>query len=135
MDISQVREAIVTLLSDSPNLLGKYIFPDSTQVPAVYVAGRQGVPPEWKVEGLEVVIQEFPSPNPRAILAGGLDRQTWEVVITDYLPSSENLRLAIDRMKSRWPDARFSFRAETDVVYGQCRITIPDTKTFRLAAE
>jgi len=54
MDITQIRDSIVTLLSDSPNLIGKYIFPDATEVPAVYVVGQKSVPREWKVKGLEV---------------------------------------------------------------------------------
>lgn len=135
MNVSQLRESIVELLGESPSLLGKYEFPDGTKIDAVYVVGRQSVPSEWKIEGLAVTIQEIPEPNPRAILGGGLDQQTWVVTIVDYLPPSTDLIEAIKRMKTRFPDAEFAFRPETKEAYGQVRITIPDTHTFRLAAE
>jgi len=102
-------------------------------IPAVYVEGQGGVPQGWKVEGLEMVIQEFPNVNPRAILAGGFDRKTWTVVLTDYLPESTALKEAMTLVKRRYPDSLFSFRPEKDTVYGQCRITIRDYEVFRLA--
>ena len=133
MNITQLRDTIVTLLSASPNLIGNYIFPNGTLVPAVYVAGRQGVPTEWKAIGLEVVIQEFSRLMPSPALGKFKRRQEWTVVMANYDTTSSNLTTAAERMATRFPDARFSFSPETDIAYGQYRITIPDMDMGYLA--
>ena len=133
MNITQLRDTIVTLLSASPNLIGNYIFPNGTLVPAVYVAGRQGVPTEWKAIGLEVVIQEFSRLIPSPALGKFKRRQEWTVVMVNYDTTSSNLTTAAERMATRFPDARFSFSPETDIAYGQYRITIPDMDMGYLA--
>lgn len=130
MDVKDLRDSLSQLLA---SYIGSYTLLDGTVIPAVYVEGQGGVPQGWKVEGLEVVIQEFPNVNPRAILAGGFDRKTWTVVLTDYLPESTALKEAMTLVKRRYPDSSFSFRPEMDTVYGQCRITIRDYEVFRLA--
>jgi len=90
------------------------------------------VPPEWKAEGLEVVLQEFPRINPRPGVGTFQQRKEWTVMLVDYLPSSKDLLLAAERISRRFPDARFSFTPETDIVYGQYRIVIPDLEIGRL---
>ena len=135
MDIGQLRETITELLTDGTNLIGTYELPTGGTVPAVYVVGRQSVPAEWKVNGLEVTIEEFPAVNPRAMVGKVENRQQWVVVLVDYDPSSSNLRTAALRIARRFPDAFFSFRPESDVVYGQYRITIPDTTLLNVYPE
>jgi hypothetical protein len=133
VNITQLRDTIVDLLSASPNLIGSYTFPNGTSVPAVYVAGRQGVPTEWKAIGLEVVIQEFSRLMPSPALGKFKRRQEWTVVMVNYDTTSSNLTTAAERMATRFPDARFSFSPETDIAYGQYRITIPDMDMGYLA--
>jgi hypothetical protein len=133
VNITQLRDTVITLLSASPNLIGNYIFPNGTLVPAVYVAGRQGVPAEWKAIGLEVVIQEFSRLVPSPALGKFKRRQEWTVVMVNYDTTSSNLTTAAERMAARFPDARFSFSPETDIAYGQYRIIIPDTNMGYLA--
>lgn len=132
MTISELRDIIGTLLGASPNLIGSYVLPDNTEIPAVYVVGRNGVPSEWKVKGLEIAIQEFPRLNPRPGVGIFQQRKEWTVVMIDYDPDSSNLSLAAERMSRRFPDARFSLSPETDIAYGQYRIIIPDTEIGRL---
>ena len=132
MNISQLRSTITTLLSGSPNLVGLYTLPNGTKIPAIYVTGRQGVPPEFKVEGLEVTMEEFPRLNPRAGVGTFQQRKEWTVVLVDYDTSSNKLNEAAQRISSRFPDARFSFMPESDIVYGQYRIVIPDLEIGRL---
>ena len=133
MNVAQLRETVVDLLSASPNLIGSYILPNGSNIPAVYVAGRQGVPPEWKATGLEVVVQEFSRLMPSPALAKFKRRQEWTVVMVNYNTATTNLSTAAERMAARFPDARFSFMPETDIVYGQYRIIIPDTDMGYLA--
>jgi hypothetical protein len=65
VNIVQLRETIVSLLSASPNLIGFYGAANGTKIPAVYVVGRKSVPTEWQAEGLEVTMREFPERLPR----------------------------------------------------------------------
>lgn len=133
MNITQLRDTIVTLLSGSPNLVGNYTLPDGKIIPAIYVAGRQGVPTEWKASGLEVVIQEFPRLSPSPALGKFKRRQDWTVVVVNYDTASSSLTVAAERIAARFPDARFSFSPETDIAYGQYRIIIPDVDMGYLA--
>lgn len=132
MNISQLRETVTELLDASPSLIGSYILPDGSSIPAVYVSGRQGVPGDWKATGLEVTIQEFPRLSPRPGVGTFQQRKQWTVVLVDYDTNSTKLSEAAERMSRRFPDASMSSIPETDVVYGQYRITIPDLEIGRL---
>ena len=132
MNISQLREVVGELLSASPSLIGTYTLPNNSTLPAIYVVGRQSVPNEWKVKGLEVTIEEFPSVSPRAMVGKVQNNKQWTVVLVDYTTNSTALHSAAERMARRFPDAQFSFRPESDVVYGQYRIRIPDTQLLPL---
>lgn len=132
MNISQLRETITELLDAGPGLIGSYILPDGSSIPAVYVTGRQGVPTEWQVNGLEVTIEEFPRLSPRPGVGTFQQRKEWVVVIVNYDTSSDKLVTAAERISRRFPDARLSPTPETDVVYGQYRIVIPDLEIGRL---
>jgi hypothetical protein len=132
VNIAQLRDIITTLLGASPNLIGSYTLPDGSTIPAMYVVGRQGVPPEFKAQGLEVAIQEFPRLNPRPGVGIFQQRKEWSMALVDYDTSSSKLNDAAQRISRRFPDARFSFMPETDVVYGQYRIVIPDLEIGRL---
>jgi hypothetical protein len=134
VNIAQLRDTIVTLLSASPNLIGSYTLPNGTTIPAVYVAGRQGVPTEWKAMGLELVIQEFSRLMPSPALGKFKRRQEWTVILVNYNTASTDLMTAAERLAGRFPDARFSFLPESDIAYGQYRIVIPDTDMGYLAA-
>lgn len=135
MNIAQLRDTLTTLLGASPSLIGEYVLPDATRIPAVYVTGRQGVPPEWQVEGLEVTMEEFPRLSPRPGVGTFQQRKEWVVVIVNYDTSSDKLASAAERISRRFPDARLSPTPETDIVYGQYRIVIPDLEIGRLIQE
>lgn len=127
MNISQLRDTIATLLSASPNLIGTYKLPNNTTIPAVYVVGRQSVPSEWKVEGMEVTMREFPEPRPSSPLNGTVKiNQLWEVILTQYTPSSDTVSLAMDRIMRRFPDATPRYFPGADIAYDRCRFVIPD---------
>lgn len=132
MNISQLRETVTELLSALPNLIGCYTLPDGAQIPAVYVVGRQGVPKEWKVKGLEVTIEEFPEIVPRSMVGKVQNRQQWTIMLVDYTSNSSALHEAANRLARRFPDAQFSFRPEGDITYGQYRIRIPDTQLLNV---
>ena len=126
MNITQLRDAINTLLTDSPSLLGIYTLPNATTTPAIYAVGRQSVPAEWKVTGLEVTMREFPERIPTAMVGAVRVMQTWEVVLAQYTPASTTLSTAIDRMVRRFPDALLRYTQKDDITYERCRFLIPD---------
>jgi hypothetical protein len=126
MNITQLRDAINTLLTDSPSLLGTYTLPNNTTTPAIYVVGRQSVPSDWKVTGLEVTMREFPERLPTAMMGTVRVLQQWESVMVQYTPSGTNLADAMDRMVRRFPDATVRYTPGDDVAYERCRFIIPD---------
>lgn len=126
MNIAQLRESIVTLLSVSPNLIGSYTLPGGNKIAAVYVVGKQSVPREWKVEGLEVTIRQYPELLPRAGVGMADILQQWEVVLVQYTTNQDTLSVAMERMARRFPDATFRYLTSNDIGYERCRIIIPD---------
>jgi hypothetical protein len=132
MNITQLRDAINTLLTDSPSLLGIYTLPNTTTIPAIYTVGRQSVPTNWKVTGLEATIREFPERLPTAMVGAVKVMQTWEVVLVQYTPSSTTLSTAIDRMVRRFPDALLRYTQKDDITYERCRFLIPDATVRNL---
>jgi hypothetical protein len=132
VNITQLRDTVSSLLGASPNLLGTYTLPNNTTVPAIYTVGRQGVPPEWKVTGLEATIREFPDVSPKPMVGTLRNRQTWTVMLVDYDPASNKLQTAAQRMARVFPDAVFSSSPESDIAYGQYRIRIPDVQLLNL---
>ena len=132
MNIAQLRDTIVTLLSVSPDLIGNYTLPDGQMIPAVYVVGQKSVPSEWKVSGLEVTIRQYPEPSPEAGVGIATVLQQWEVIIVQYNPDGKEIEEAMDRMVRRFPDASLRFTPGNDIAYERCRFVIPDMTIRRL---
>lgn len=135
MNITQLRDTITDLLSAAPNLIGTYTLPNNSTLPAMYVVGRQSVPKEWKVKGLEVTMREFPELAPGSPLGGAVKvTQIWEVVLVQYTPNSNTLALAMDRMVRRFPDATQRYFPGDDIAYERCRFLVPDLILRNLVA-
>ena len=132
MNITQLRETIVELLSASPNLIGSYTFPNGTSIPAVYVVGQKSVPTEWKVTGLEVTIRQYPELLPEAGVGIVSVLQQWEVMVAQYNPDGKEIASAMDRMVRRFPDTNVNFMPGNDIAYERCRFLIPDMTIRRL---
>lgn len=131
MNVLQLRETIKELLTESPDLTGDYTLPDNTTIPAIYVTGRQSVPAEWEVTGLEAIIREFPDLLPSPMVGTIQSRKLWEVILTEYSPANKKIADAMERMARVFPDATFRFFPGDDVAYARCRIVIPDTEILR----
>ena len=132
MNIAQLRDTIVNLLSASPNLIGSYTFPNGTTIPAVYVVGQKSVPTEWKVTGLEVTIRQYPELLPAAGVGIVSVLQQWEAMVVQYNPDGKEIASAMDRMVRRFPDANVNFMPGNDIAYERCRFLIPDMTIRRL---
>lgn len=127
MNISQLRETVTLLLSSSPNLVGQYTLPNGQIIPAIYTVGRQGVPKEWKVSGMEVTIREYPQRPSTPMLGKVKIAQVWEVILVQYTPSSNAINEAMERIVRRFPDAVQRYYQGDDITYERCRFMIPDT--------
>ena len=132
MNIAQLRDTIVTLLSASPNLIGSYTLPNGTMIPAIYVVGQKSVPTEWKATGLEVIIRQYPELLPEAGVGIVSVLQQWEVMVVQYNPDGKEIATVMDRMVRRFPDAGVRFSPGDDIAYERCRFIIPDMTIRRL---
>jgi hypothetical protein len=132
VNVAQLRETVVDLLSASPNLIGNYILPDGSSIPAVYVVGQKSVPTEWKAVGLEVSIRQYPERLPEAGVGIVSVLQQWEVILVQYNPDGKEIEDAMDRMVRRFPDAALRFTPGDDIAYERCRFVIPDMTIRRL---
>lgn len=132
MNIAQLRDTIVTLLSASPNLIGSYTLPNGTTIPAIYVVGQKSVPTEWKATGLEVIIRQYPELLPEAGVGIVSVLQQWEIMVVQYNPDGKEIATAMDRMVRRFPDANVNFMPGNDIAYERCRFLIPDMTIRRL---
>lgn len=126
MNILQLRDTVDQLLAD---LIGTYRLPNGTLKPALYVAGENGVPKGWKVEGLEVIMRQYPRQASRPMVGTVRINKTWELTLINYSPSSQILEDAIGRMLRHFPDARASYQEYSDIAYEQYRVLIPDVET------
>jgi hypothetical protein len=132
VNVAQLRETVVDLLSASPNLIGNYILPDGSNIPAVYVVGQKSVPTEWKAVGLEVSIRQYPERLPEAGVGIVSVLQQWEAILVQYNPDGKEIEDAMDRMVRRFPDAALRFTPGDDIAYERCRFIIPDMTIRRL---
>lgn len=126
MNVNQLRETVTELLSSMPNLIGQYTLPNGTTIPAIYTVGRQSVPKEWKVSGMEVTIREFPQRAPTPMVGMVKIGQVWEVILVQYTPSSRTMDEAMERMARRFPDCTERYFPGDDIAYERCRFMIPD---------
>lgn len=123
MTIIELRETLEALLSD---IVGTYTLPNNTQIPAVYVDGRYGVPKSWKAQGLEVGIKQYPARASRPLMGMVEMRRSWEVRLSQYSPASETMEEAVDRILRHFPDTNLTGFPSSDREYQYARLIIPD---------
>ena len=123
MNILQLRQTITALIGE---LVGSFVLTSGVKQPAFYVDGKYGVPKEWKVTGLEVVMRQYPEIASRPMVGTVQKTKLWEVMLSQYAPASENLEEAIDRIIRHFPDATVRNFPSSDREYQYARIVIPD---------
>lgn len=123
MTILELRNTLEVLLAD---ILGTYTLPNGSTVPALYVDGRYGVPKDWKVDGLEASMRQYPSRRSRPLMGMVEMRKAWEVKLSQYSPSSESMDDAVDRILRHFPDTSLTGFPSSDREYQYARLIIPD---------
>ena len=94
--------------------------------PALWVDGRNGVPKGWKVKGMEVSIKQYPTRRSRPLMGMVEMRKAWEVVLSQYDPSNEDMEEAVDRILRHFPDATVQGFPSSDREYQYARFILPD---------
>lgn len=81
LGVPEVLAAIRRVVGD---LIGTYRRPDSSTTPALYVVGRQDVPSNWTVEGVECVLSEVPEMRVEPGVGMVNQVRTWTIRFTNY---------------------------------------------------
>lgn len=84
------------------------------------------MPKGWKIQGLEVSIRQYPARATRPLMGTVEMRKSWEVVLSQYDPSSETMDEAVDRILRHFPDATIRGFPASDREYQYARFIIPD---------
>jgi hypothetical protein len=118
----QLRMELLLLLRD---LLGVYKLPDGSTTPAIFVVGRQRLPRDWAVSGVEVTIQEAPSRRAIEMVGDSMQVKSWPVRIINY-DHTDTLDIVHDRLLRTWPDCAPVYIPATDETYDQITVQIRD---------
>ena len=79
-----VPEVLAVIRRIVGDLIGTYRRPDGSTTPALYVVGRQDVPSNWTVEGVECVLSEVPEMRTEAGVGMVNQVRTWTIRFTNY---------------------------------------------------
>lgn len=106
---------------------GYYTLPNNTRIPAVFVAGKDMVPSQWEITGIECVIDEVPGD---ITSPGGLvSFERWNVRFTNY-GTKQGTRLATSmldirrRLARAFPRDRATYMARTEATYEAITVSI-----------
>ena len=119
--ILDIRETDGTLkpAADWP---GKYILPDDSEIPAVYVVGARMVPSEWNTDGIECTIEDVPEITNPGSMSGVVSYERWRVRFTNY-GYTEGTRMDISlldisrRMARAFPRDEVIYTPRTEATY------------------
>lgn len=101
---------------------GKYILPDGSEIPAVYVVGQRMVPSEWNIEGIELTIEDVPEIENPGSMSGVVSYERWKCRFTNYGWSEgttmQTSLLDINRRLARaFPRDQVVYQARTEATF------------------
>lgn len=125
--ILDLYEADGSTLKPQAHWPGYYTLPDASRIPAVFVAGKDMVPSQWEITGIECVIDEVPgditSPG------GCVQFERWNARFTNY-GTKQGTRLATSmldirrRLARAFPRDRATYMARTEATYEAITVSI-----------
>lgn len=125
--ILDLYEADGSTLKPQAQWPGYYTLPNNTRIPAVFVAGKDMVPSQWEITGIECVIDEVPGD---ITSPGGLvSFERWNVRFTNY-GTKQGTRLATSmldirrRLARAFPRDRATYMARTEATYEAITVSI-----------
>jgi hypothetical protein len=127
----QIRQELLALLGEQ---LGVYILPTGVTKPAFWITGggkgQQRVPPDWKIRGIEAILQRRPIRQVLGSIGTIIAKRIWTLTFTCY-DQTQTLD-AVDLLILRaYPDAQRRPRAATDDMYEQLNVELPDVVTIQ----
>jgi len=122
--VTQIRSIVDSAIG---SLLGTYVLPNDSQIPALWVRGSQQIPKDWTVNGIECVIDEVPDARNSPTLSKAVFlNKLWTVTLTsfDEAVTLESPRLLLFRV---FPDiTNVVYTPQTDISFETLKIQIPD---------
>jgi hypothetical protein len=121
--ILDLYESDGTTLKPSSAWPGYYLLPDRTKIPAVFVTGQEMVPSAWKVNGVEMTIDDVPADIVDLGSYGALAQvEIWAVRFTNYgspegvlMPAS--LRDIRRRLARAFPRDQVTYMGRTEATF------------------
>lgn len=125
--ILDLYEADGSTLKTQAQWPGIYTLPNGDRIPAVFVTGKDMVPSQWDITGIECVIDEVPGD---ITSPGGLvSFERWNVRFTNY-GTKQGTRLATSmldirrRLARAFPRDRATYMARTEATYEAITVSI-----------
>jgi hypothetical protein len=130
-NLLQIREQLLDLFGAQ---LGVYILPSGATKPAFWITGggkgQHRVPPDWRIRGIEAVLQGRPVRQPLGGIGTIIANRIWSLTFVCY-DSTQTLD-EIDLLILRaFPDAQRRPRPATDDTYEQLNVELPDVVTIQ----
>ena len=108
---------------------GYYTLPNQTRIPAVFVVGKDMVPSNWKITGIECTIDDVPEiPNSPSV-GCVISMETWPVRFTNY-GTKEGTAMPVSMLDIRrriartFPRDRAVYMRRTDVTFESLTVSI-----------
>lgn len=120
--VPQLREALLELFGSE---LGTYTLPNGTTQPALYVVGRTQVPPDWRVSGIECVLNNPPILQNLGGLGMLKAQRIWTLQFRCYDITKDLSGVQLLAYRA-WPWATPRGLPQTDNTYEQLTYELPD---------
>lgn len=125
----QIRQQLLALFGSE---LGIYTLPSGATKVAFWTTGpgQQRVPPDWRVSGIECILNRRPVRQHLGGIGTLVALRRWTLTFTAYDTSKtlDDIDLLIYRA---FPDAQRRPRPQTDDLYEQLTVELPDAVTIQ----
>lgn len=127
----QIRQELLALFG---SLLGQYTLPSGLTQVAFWTTGggkgQQRVPPDWRITGIECILNRRPERQHLGGLGTLVALRRWTITFTCYdtAKTLDDVELLIYR---KWPDAQRRARPQTDDLFEQLVVELPDAVTIQ----
>lgn len=133
--LREIRQELERVFGD---LLGTYFLPSGATTPALWVRGFPSaltieaglnpneVPPDWRVEGIEAVLENPPEMDRMATAPGAIPTlRTWTLLFTQH-DTRRTLADVLLRLHRAFPSARRRYQRQTADTYERLTVELLD---------
>jgi hypothetical protein len=120
-DYRVIRDAVLEIVGSD---IGIYLIGQQS-VPAIMITPPEPTP-EWRVNGLEVLIERNPKSNSRSSLSGERQELIWSIILNQWDKANQDtLRLVRNRLKTAFAPVTDRYQEQTATSYERCNLYIP----------